>query len=142
MVYLDTSALLKLYVREPGSELVQRLIESQDEPLPVWEIQEMELLNALRLKVFWKEIEAAEADRQAKLFEARKRRGLYYTPEVVRGELMATFRELSALTSELGCRTMDVLHVAFAMQLQPKVFVSFDSRQRKLALASGLHVSD
>jgi len=29
MVYLDTSALLKLYVRESGSAAVQQLIESQ-----------------------------------------------------------------------------------------------------------------
>lgn len=28
--------------------------------------------------------------------------------------------------------TMDILHVAFAIQLRPEVFVSFDKRQRKL----------
>jgi predicted nucleic acid-binding protein len=142
MVYLDTSALLKLYVRESGSEAVQRLIESQEAPLPIWEIQEMELINALRLKVFWKEIEAGEAKRQMEFFDARKRRGLYYTPEVGRSELMAVFRELSAKTPELGCRTMDILHVAFALQLEPEVFVSFDMRQRKLALETGLNVPD
>jgi len=122
MVYLDTSALLKLYVREPGSEAVQGLIESQDEPLPIWEILEMELLNALRLKVFWDESEASEANRQLELFEGRKRRGLYHTPVVGRSELMAAFRELSATTPDPGCRTMDILHVAFAIQLQPEVF--------------------
>lgn len=142
MVYLDTSALLKLYVREPGSEAVQRLIESQEDPLPIWEIQEMEFLNALRLKVFWKEIEASEANRQVELFETRKRRGLYHTPEVGRSELMAAFRELSAQTPELGCRTMDILHVAFAMQMQPEVFVSFDKRQRTLALERGFNAPD
>lgn len=142
MVYLDTSALLKLYVRESGSELVQRIIESQDEPLPIWEIQEMELINALRLKVFWKELEVSEADWQLELFETRKRRGLYFMPEIRRSELMGTFRELSALTPESGCCTMVVLHVAMAIQLQPKKFVSFDTRQRQLALKIGLSVAD
>lgn len=48
MLYLDTSALLKLYLRESGSEAVQARVAAQDLPLPVWEIQEAELVNALR----------------------------------------------------------------------------------------------
>ncbi len=43
MLYLDTSAFLKLYIREAGSEQVQSMVVSQFEPLPVWEILEMEL---------------------------------------------------------------------------------------------------
>jgi len=45
MLYLDTSALLKLYIREQGSEAVQARVASQDLPLPIWEIQEAELIN-------------------------------------------------------------------------------------------------
>lgn len=55
MLYLDTSALLKLYIRESGSDWVQTQVASQDDPLPIWELQEAELLNALHLKVFWGE---------------------------------------------------------------------------------------
>jgi len=32
--------------------------------LPVWELQEMELVNALYLKVFWKDISLQEAEEQ------------------------------------------------------------------------------
>lgn len=49
VIYLDTSALLKLYIREDHSESVQKWVESQDDPLPVWDFQQMELKNALRL---------------------------------------------------------------------------------------------
>lgn len=38
--------------------------------------------------------------------------------------------------------TMDILHVAFAIQLRPEVFVSFDKRQRKLALELGFNAPD
>jgi predicted nucleic acid-binding protein len=62
MLYLDTSALLKLYIRETGSEAVHSLVVSQDLPLAIWEIQEAEFINALRLKVFWKEITTENAD--------------------------------------------------------------------------------
>lgn len=141
MIYLDTSALIKLYIREAGSEAVQELVASQDEPLPVWELQEAELINALRLKVFWKDITKAQAEGQIELFEKRKRGGLYYFPEIRRPELMETFRRLSRLTPQLGCRTMDILHVACAVQLGAPIFVSFDARQRQLATRAGLPVA-
>lgn len=138
MLYLDTSALLKLYIREPGSEEVQARIAAQDQPLPVWEIQEMELTNALRLKAYWKDITADQAEAQLTLFHERRQRGLYVFPELRRGALMDTFRRLSAETPRLGCRTMDILHVACAVQLRADEFLTFDQRQRTLALHAGL----
>ena len=43
MIYLDTSALIKLYFIEEGSQELNELIMAQDEPLPIWELQEAEL---------------------------------------------------------------------------------------------------
>jgi predicted nucleic acid-binding protein len=140
MLYLDTSAFLKLYVREQGSERVQALVAAQDHPLPVWEILELELANALRLKVFWNEITAAEAATQLALFDDRKARGLYFCPELRRAELHAAFHRLSEATPRLGCRTMDILHVACALQLAVAGFLTFDARQQTLAAEAGLEV--
>lgn len=140
MLYLDTSALLKLYIRESGSEEVQARVAAQDLPLPVWEIQEMELVNALRLKAFWKEITREQAEAQIGHFEDRQRRGLYVFPEIHRSNLLRTFRRLSAVTPQLGCRTMDVLHVACAVEIAATGFISFDERQRALAGHAGLKV--
>ena len=39
-----------------------------------------------------------------------------------------------------GQRTIDLLHVALAVECGPKTFLSFDTRQRKLAKAAGLKV--
>ncbi len=140
MLYLDTSALLKLYIREPGSEAVQAQVASQDRPLPIWEIQEAELINALRLKAFWKDITPPQAEAQIALFQERRQRGLYTFPELHRSALMDTFRRLSAETPRLGCRTMDILHVACAVQLGATDFLTFDQRQRTLAIHAGLRV--
>lgn len=143
MLYLDTSAFLKLYIRETGSEAVQAMVAAQHEPLPVWEILEMELGNALNLKVFRGELESSEAVRQYALFQQRQTRGFYFIPELRRAQLMADFRQLSDLTPRLGCRTMDILHVACALQLRPKAFLSFDHRQRELAkIADSFAVPD
>ena len=137
MLYLDTSAFLKLYIREAGSEQVQSMVVSQFEPLPVWEILEMELCNALNLKVFRGELKMSESAVQYSLFRQRQAKGFYFVPELRRAQLMADFRLLSELTPRLGCRTMDILHVACSMQLNPDVFLTFDHRQQELAQTTG-----
>jgi len=43
-------------------------------------------------------------------------------------------------TSQLGTRTLDVLHVSSAVKLQADMFYTFDRNQEKLARAEGLLV--
>jgi predicted nucleic acid-binding protein len=139
MIYLDTSALIKLYLLEPGSGAVHQAVVGQDEPLPVWELQEMELANALRLKAFRKEIGVKDVEAQLALFARRKERGFYFFPDLDRGELFGVFMRLSAEnTAKLGCRTLDILHVACARLLDPRLFLTADSRQHELAGKAGL----
>lgn len=140
MIYLDTSAFVKLYIRESGSEEIQALVTAQHDPLPVSELQEMELTNALNLKVFWGDISAADADRLLLLFSQRRDRGLYHFPDLDRPAIMSNFRRLSHLTRSTGCRSLDILHVATALQLAPDLFVTFDERQATLAVQAGLNV--
>jgi predicted nucleic acid-binding protein len=140
VIYLDTSALLKLYIRERDSEAVQQWVAAQDDPLPVWELQQWEMINALRLKVLWGDITGEQSERLIDVFERRMRRGQYFVPTVDRSELAQDFRTLSRQTPQTGCRTMDILHVACALQLSPAHFVSFDERQRRLATHAGLSV--
>jgi predicted nucleic acid-binding protein len=40
--------------------------------------------------------------------------------------------------ARLGCRTLDALHVACALELKAKRFWTFDERQAELARAAGL----
>lgn len=140
MIYLDTSALIKLYIRETGSEDVQAWVASQDDPLPVWELQEMELINGLYLKVFWKEIAMQDAERQIELFRERQRQGFYVFPNFERLSWMEEFRRICRKTAEIGSRTLDIQHVACALLLKPNSFISYDERQRKLATKVGLNV--
>ena len=140
MIYLDTSALVKLYVLEAGSEFVQSCLSEQDDPLPIWELQEAELANALHLKVFRNEWTEAEAELQIEHFHSRKQRGLYVFPEIDRVELIREFHRLSRETPRTGCRTMDIFHVACALQIPSCRFLTFDGRQGKLARMAGLEM--
>ena len=140
MIYLDTSAVVKLYVLEAGSEFVQSCLSEQDDPLPIWELQEAELANALHLKVFRNEWTEAEAELQIEHFHSRKQRGLYVFPEIDRVELIREFHRLSRETPRTGCRTMDIFHVACALQIPSCRFLTFDGRQGKLARLAGLEM--
>lgn len=142
MLYLDTSAFLKLYVREEGSEAVQGVVFGQNDPLPVWDILDMEFTNALWLKVFWGEFQEAEVIRLLGLFQDRHKRGQYFTPDLSRSRLLDRFRRLAQRTPNTGCRTMDILHVAAAMEIGADKFVTFDDRQRNLATFAGLALWD
>jgi predicted nucleic acid-binding protein len=53
---------------------------------------------------------------------------------------METYRRLSAETPRLGCRTMDILHVACAVEIGASAFLTFDKRQAELARFAGLDV--
>lgn len=140
MIYLDTSAFIKLYFLEEGSGFVQTCIEAQDEPLPVWHILKAEFMNACRLKVYWGSIEQHQADQLIELFDDRLTRGQYRVADIAFSDMMTEFRRLSNFTQELGCRTLDILHVACALLLEAESFVSYDVRQCALAKKAGMSV--
>jgi predicted nucleic acid-binding protein len=140
VIYLDTSAFLKLSVRETESVVVEDLVTSQYDPLPVWDMLRAEITNAIYLKEFWGDLDSKETKELRKLFEDRLTRGQYFVPEVDRDFLMNTFVDLARHTPDFGCRTMDTLHVACALQVAPASFVSLDSRRRRLAGHAGMRV--
>jgi hypothetical protein len=99
------------------------------------------LINALRLKVFWNEITLDQAESQISLFENRLKRGLYAFPKIDRNSLMKCVLRLGTETPRLGCRTMDIFHVACALEIGATEFLSFDERQNALATHAGLMLS-
>jgi predicted nucleic acid-binding protein len=53
---------------------------------------------------------------------------------------MERFRQLSRHSMKIGTRTLDVMHVACACEIQADTFISFDDRQCALAKLAGLKV--
>jgi predicted nucleic acid-binding protein len=94
---------------------------------------ELEVVNALQLRVFRKEVSIAQAQAAMKDFEGDLRDGVFQLrslPELV----FERARELSCQsTARLGTRTADLLHVAAALELEADYLYSFDEQQRKLA---------
>ncbi len=103
--------------------------------------QEIEARTALRLKSFRKEITTAEMEASLEAFDADILSGRWKTPEYKEATVWRFARDLSDRhAAKTGCRTLDLLHVAVALSLGVKTFVTFDERQRSVASSEGLTV--
>lgn len=102
---------------------------------------DLEVVNAIGLRVFRKEITTGQAQSSLRDFERDLQDGVYE----LRGlpdPVFSRARELSRqTTAKLGTRTADLLHVAAALELGAEYLFSFDKRQRKLALAVQLKLN-
>lgn len=106
----------------------------------IW-LHQLEFRNALRLRVFRGEITAVQRDASLNMMLADLGGSVLATVTPPLTEVMTEAERLSALHSEtLGTRSLDILHVASAVVLGLSEFLSFDTRQTRLAKAAGLNV--
>ena len=137
MIYLDTGCLLKLYYPEPESLVVAGLTKGH--AIAFTSLHELELGNALELKLFRKDARPAQVRAVHALVAEDLRGGTLQRPALAWEDV---FVEATALvrghTRTFGCRSLDVLHCSAARQLSATSFVTTDTRQRRLATAVGL----
>ena len=137
--YADPSALLKLYIHEPASAAMSAWRSRTKGALPVTPHGRLEIVNGICLAGFRKIISAEALSDAIVSFDEDLAEGRYVDADIVWRATLRRARELSrAHTPALGCRTLDVLHVATAIELGLRYFVTFDSRQGQLAEAAGL----
>jgi len=139
VTYLDTGCLVKLYYPEPDSARVIAAI--QGKLICFTPLHELEFVNALQLKVFFKGATTAQMLAARSLVEADLKSGVLVAAS---GSWPDIFQEAVRLaeqhTGTLGCRSLDVLHCAAAKLLTQSEFITTDARQQKLAAAMGLGV--
>lgn len=111
-------------------------------PLLLTPFGELELINALELRSFRKELDSAQVE--AALSDLRKdlEDGVFAWSPVPETMYQRARKIIERRTAQLGVRTLDILHVALALDLQAGNFYTFDHRQRKLAIAEGLKAPD
>ena len=139
--YFDTAIILKLYVQEATSPDAVRLVSECETPYALTPWQEIEARTALRLKAFRKEITTTEMEASLKAFDEDILAGRWKTPEYKEATVWRFARDLSDRhAATIGCRTLDLLHVAVALSLGIETFLTFDERQRAVAKLEGLTV--
>jgi prevent-host-death family protein len=133
-VYLDASALAKLYFPEPESDGIDRALRGRRD-ITVSDLAVTELLGALALRRLPKGATgAAAAARPALLGDLDS--GMYRRAEIAPATHRAAERLLAS--AEPTLRASDALHLALAMTAGVATFLSYDPRRAAAARGLGL----
>lgn len=137
-VYADSSFLVSLYCLDVHSVRAAEDVQRSKPELMLTPLTELELTNALELRVFRNEasiseIRAARAELQQHIADG-------FFRMVAMPVTAYEFSRRIALkqTATRGTRTLDILHVASAVLLRAEKFWTFDTRQAKAARDEGL----
>ena len=139
--YGDSSFLVSLARDDANHEAAMRYMAHSLETLAFTPLHRIELFNSLRIASARGEITEAELRATFRKIDEDLRDGLLVHTPVNWTDIFRRADELSEKHAATeGQRTIDLLHVAIALESSAKTFLSFDARQRKLAKAAGLKV--
>ena len=137
--YVDPSALLKLYIHQPESAAVSAWRARSKGTLAVTHHGRAEIVNGICLAAFRRDINTEAKNDALASFDEDFAQGRYLQADLLWRATLDRAAELSRRhTAALGCRSLDVLHVASALELGMRRFLTFDLRQQKLARTVGL----
>lgn len=139
--YPDTSFLVAVYSPQPDSTKALSWMQRARDPLPFTPLHRHELRNAIRLRVFRREITVEQRKEAFREIDSDLTDNILAHTHIPWTD---TFREAETLaaahTEALGVRSFDLLHVGLAVAFGTTDFLTFDSRQASLARAAGLRV--
>jgi predicted nucleic acid-binding protein len=137
--YADPSALLKLYLHEPESRAMAAWRSSIRGPLSVTHHGRIELINGIALAAHRSLLDDRAFSAALGALDDDFRHGRYTQVDLLWRAALKRAGDLSReFTQALGTRSLDVFHVASALELGFRTFLTFDSRQQSLARKVGL----
>lgn len=136
-VYPDTSLLVTLYVLGQHTAKVSARMALRPD-LIITPLHRCEFAHAIEGLLFRRSIHAEEAQLVAEAFERESNNGLWVLTPFPQASFPTCITLAQRFTARLGCRTLDALHVAAALELEAEEFWTFDERQKQLAAAVGL----
>jgi predicted nucleic acid-binding protein len=137
-IYIDSSALAKVYVPEPESELLDEFLRGRQD-LIISELVITEVISAVARRKREGSLSAAQANeiRNAVLSDAGSGsfQRLDLNPSVHREAERMLFS-----TESVPLRTLDALHIALALSGAATRVITFDAHMANAAALHGLHV--
>ncbi len=129
MIFLDTSALMKRYVAETGSDIVLRAMQDDRD----WVASILARVET--------QVSLCHRGSQGAMDASAQRR---FVDDWDQFTTIPIDADCLALAETIGCRhrirTLDAIHLAAALRLPSVSFLSFDERQIDVARALGLEV--
>lgn len=140
IAYADTSFLASLYGADANSAEAAHQIQTLGPTLVVTPFGELEFVTAFEAQAFRRFLTAPEVDASLQAFRADLVMGLLRRKPVPESAFARAIALSRLHTRALGCRTLDILQVAIALELEAEAFFTFDKDQAKLAKRAGLTV--
>ena len=138
-VYVDPSAQARLYLHQAGSREMCAWRQRLRGALPVTHHGRTEIINALCRAAFLGQLAREGLSRALADFTSDFAEGRLWQADILWRAALNGAAELSQrYTPTLGTRSLDVLHVACALELKLHHFLTLDERKRQLATATGL----
>ena len=145
--YPDTSFLCALFRKQDNSAIAAPVYEEMTDPLPVSTLLLFEFRHSTQFQVWLhsknrhKGFPKSEADEMVNALQSDIAQGHIELVSPDWTDVHAIAERLSwKHTIAEGQRGFDILHVATALHLGMKTFLTFDTSQQKLARAAGLRV--
>ena len=140
--YFDTSALVAMYVSEAHSRSARQEAQAAGQ-VPLTPLHDLELGNALRLLRGRQLIDEHQLEQLLQHVADDRHAGRLVETPLDLHRVFERAHELSAACAvRLLCRSLDILHVASALELECRRFISGDERQLALAKEMGLEIVD
>ncbi len=132
MLYLDTSALAKLYLVEAESHLISKVLSANGSRLATSRVTYAEVLSVLVRCLRARRLSSAAYKLQKKAFLDDWSALLVVEPTA---EVLS---DAASLIERHGLRGLDAIHLCSALWIGQPSFVCFDDRLRSAAEAEGL----
>jgi hypothetical protein len=137
-VYIDSSALAKVYMPEPESDPLEQFLHGRRD-LVISQLCITEVVSAAARRKREGALDAKRANeiRKAMLDDARSGsfRRIDISPAIHREA-----ERMLLSTDSVPLRTLDALHIALALSAQARRVVTFDSRMAEAAALHGLEI--
>jgi predicted nucleic acid-binding protein len=131
-VYLDTSALAKLYVPEPGSDVLEAALLGRRDLL-VSDLTVTELTSALARRAREGDLDHVHARRVYAALLRDLADGQYRWVEATREVHRDAERLLLGASRRAALRAADAMHLALANIVGARVLISYDARMKAAA---------
>lgn len=142
IVTADASFLVSLYGVDVNTPAARAWLAANAQPILLTGALRFETENALRLAFFRGRITSEELAQALADIESDLVQGILIATALASALHWAECRRISAAhTSTTGSRAYDITHVGAAVLLKADTFLSFDGRQRTLAVTLGLAVA-
>ena len=137
-LYCDSSALLKLYLPERGSDEFNEVVRDRDDVL-VSDLAVTEIISAIARRLRQGSFAHETARRLQHAIIGRLDEGVYHRVELTR-EVHRRAEHFLVSLPETPLRAADALHLALATSARAASLTSFDARLAAAARAVGLAI--